>query len=161
MFRSYRSRDTLDMLLRALGESERERVVEEQVQQITAGADLSYADAEFLMDVGRVDDAAEYLFRHREQLDGDAYSVLVPLAKSLEAGEHFLVASIIYRALLESILARAQSRYYHHGVRYLKKLDALAPSVTDWRGIPHHEEYKDALFEAHKRKRSFWSRYGV
>ena len=161
LFMSYRSRDTLDMLLRALGESERERVIEEQVQQIIAGANLSYGDAEFLMDVDRVDDAAEYLFRHRDQLDGDAYPVLVPLAKALEAGERFLVASIIYRALLESILARAQSRYYHHGVRYLKKLDALAPSIANWRGIPPHEDHKATLFEEHKRKRSFWSKYGV
>ncbi|HDL85814.1 MAG TPA: hypothetical protein ENH11_05775 [Candidatus Acetothermia bacterium] len=161
MFLNNRNRDTLDMLLRALGESERERVIEEQTQQIMAGEGLSYIDAEFLMDVGRIDNSAEYLFRYRDQLDGDSYSVLVPLAKSLEAGGRFLVASIVYRALLESILARAQSRYYHHGVRYLKKLDTLSLVIDDWRGLPSHEEYRKTLLEEHKRKRSFWSKYGV
>lgn len=51
-------------------------------------------------------------------------------------GGRFLRASVVYRALLESILARAQTRYYHHGVRYLKKLHMLSAAIEDWRGIP-------------------------
>jgi len=161
MFLSERNRSTFDMLLRALGESERERVIEEQVKPILESTTLSYEDAAFLVDMGRLDDAAEYLFRNREKLDGDRYSSLLPLAKALEQGGRSLTAIIVYRALLESILARAQSRYYHHGVRYLKKLDALSPSVKDWRGLPPHEEYKEGLLVDHGRKRSFWSKYGV
>jgi len=161
MFRNCRSRSTLDMLLRALGESERERVIEEQVEPIMGSATLSYDDAAFLVDMGRLDDASEYLFRYRDQLDGNLYQFLLPLAKALEEGGRFLGATLVYRSLLESILGRAQSRYYHHGVRYLKKLDALSPSIDDWRGLPFHEEYKEALLEVHGRKRSFWSKYGM
>jgi hypothetical protein len=161
MFNNHRSHSTLDMLLHALGESERERVIEEQVKEIMGGEDLSYDDAAFLVDMGRLDDASEYLFRYRDRLDGDLYPFLLPLAKALEEGERFLGAVIVYRSLLESILARAQSRYYHHGVRYLKKLDVLSPSVKDWRGLPSHDDYKQGLLEVHGRKRSFWSKYGL
>ena len=161
MFNNHRSHSTLDMLLHALGESERKRVIEEQVKEIMEGEDLSYDDAAFLVDMGRLDDASEYLFRYRDRLDGDLYPFLLPLAKALEEGERFLGAVILYRSLLESILARAQSRYYHHGVRYLKKLDVLSPSVKDWRGLPSHDDYKESLLEVHGRKRSFWSKYGL
>jgi len=81
--------------------------------------------------------------------------------RALEEGGLSLGATLVYRSLLESILDRAQSRYYHHGVRYLKKLDSLSPAIDDWRGLPSHEEYKENLLEAHGRKRSFWSKYGL
>jgi len=70
-----------------------------------------------------------------------------------------LAATMVYRALLESILARAVSKYYTHGVRYLRKLDQLAAKVEDWRGHPNHAAYMAQLKEDHGRKRSFWSRY--
>jgi hypothetical protein len=60
--------------------------------------------------------------------------------------------------LLESILSRAQSRHYHHGVRYPKKLDGLAAKIGDWRGVLPHDEYKKALLAAYGRKRRFWSK---
>ena len=161
LFRNYRSRSTLDGLLQALGESERERVIEEQAKEIMGGAALSYGDATFLVDMGRLDDASEYLFRYRDQLDGNLYQSLLPLAKALEEGGRLLGATLLYRSLLESILDRAQSRYYHHGVRYLKKLDALSFSIEDWRGLPPQKTYKEGLLEAHGRKRSFWSKYGL
>jgi hypothetical protein len=159
LFRNYRSKERLSMLLRALGESERARVIEAEVRKIREEEELSYRDAAFLIELGRLDDAEDYLCRYRDQLDGDAYTSLLPLAKALEEGGHPLGATVVYRALLESILRRAQSRYYHHGVRYLKKLDALAPAVVDWRGIIPHAEYKQKLIDAHGRKRSFWSKY--
>jgi uncharacterized Zn finger protein len=71
------------------------------------------------------------------------------------------MASVIYRALLESILSRAQSKYYHHGVRYLKKLEALAGKVDTWLTVQPHQTYMDELRQAHRRKSSFWSRYNA
>ncbi len=161
LFNNHRSSSTLNMLLRALGENERERLIEEQAEAILNSSPLSYADAQFLVDMGRLDAAAEYLLRHREELNGDLYQSLLPLAKALEQGGRFLGASVVYRALLESILGRAQSRYYHHGVRYLKKLDMLSASIKDWRDIPPHTQYKEDLRAKHKRKYSFWSKYGA
>ena len=70
-----------------------------------------------------------------------------------------LAASLIYRSLLISILERAYTKAYPHGVRYLKKLDELALSIMQWRKFDTHEMFKDQIYLAHGRKRSFWSKY--
>jgi len=44
-------------------------------------------------------------------------------------------------------------------VRYLRKLDNLSKSITDWRNIDDHSAYMEHLLEKHGRKKSFWSRY--
>lgn len=62
---------------------------------------------------------------------------------------------MIYRELLESILNRAISKYYHHGVRYLKKLEELAPDIIDWKEFLTHDQYRKKIDEAHFRKKSF------
>jgi hypothetical protein len=93
------------------------------------------------------------------ELDGNLYPQILSLAKPLEETGCLLGAAALYRALLESILQRAVSRYYNHGVRYLKKLDALDPRIDDWRDFTPHESYKEKLAEEHARKRSFWARY--
>lgn len=159
LFRRERSAGALDELLLVIGESERQRVVEQETSLISESERLSYSDALFLVKVGRPDAAEDYLLKHECSIDGDVYFALLPIAKGLEEAGRPLGASVVYRALLESILSRAQSKYYHHGVRYLKKLDRLAPGVAYWNGIATHEEYKVRLLATHGRKRSFWSRY--
>jgi hypothetical protein len=81
--------------------------------------------------------------------------------QAMEAENHHLVASLMYRSLLISILERGYTKAYPHGIRYLKKLDKLATSVTDWKEFNHHEAFKGQLIEAHGRKRSFWSKCAV
>ncbi|MHB0981082.1 MAG: DUF6880 family protein [Thermoleophilia bacterium] len=70
-----------------------------------------------------------------------------------------LVATIVYRALLDSILGRTRSKTYPHGVRYLKVLDRLALSITGWGDFDDHGAYSERLHREHSRKRGFWSRY--
>jgi len=41
-------------------------------------------------------------------------------------------ASVIYRSLLTSILDRGYTKAYSYEVQYLKKLDTMAASRTDW-----------------------------
>ena len=77
----------------------------------------------------------------------------------MEKNGRWLAASLIYRALLDSILARAVSKYYHHGIRYLKKLDSLAAGIQDWRNLQDHECYRAGLLQTHGRKTSFWAGY--
>jgi len=159
MFTRNRSLDTLEDLLRAIGEDQRETVIREQVEEILNSPTFSYENASFLVQVERLAEAEEYLLRHRDKLNGDFYSTLLPWAKALEEG-YPVGATVVYRALLESILARAITKYYHHGVRYLKKLEALAERIRDWKGLTPHGEYFAELREVHKRKRSFWGKYG-
>ena len=158
IFRRHRSKGTLELLLRAIGEERREEVVAQEVAGILERQRFSYEDASFLVELGRLAEAEQYLLRHRDKLDGNLYSTLLPWARALE-GDYPLGATVVYRALLESILERAITKYYHHGVRYLRKLESLAPRIEDWQGITPHREYFSELREAHKRKRSFWAKY--
>jgi hypothetical protein len=158
-FRTYRDKDTLEMLLHVIGESERERVIEDEAESILASSELSHPDAGFLFAVGRMDEAEAYLLSHADQLDGSRYTSLLPLAESMEKSERWLAASMIYRALLDSILARAVSKYYHHGIKYLRKLDSLAPKVPDWKQFENHDSHVAALRQTHSRKHSFWAKY--
>lgn len=160
IFRRERSGATFEKLLHAIGTKRRNTVLRQERKAILEDARLSYADAAFLVETGCLDDAAQYILKHRERLDGERYYQLVPLAEALENGGYPLAATVCYRALTDSILGRAVSRYYHHGVRYLKRLDALAPAITDWQEFPSHRPYVKSLVDAHKRKRSFWAQYG-
>ena len=54
------------------------------------------------------------------------------LAKRLEEQDLLLPTVGVYRALPESILARAISKYYRCGVRCLKKFDSLATQLREW-----------------------------
>jgi hypothetical protein len=159
IFRTSRSKETLSDLLAVIGKNQREDVIDGEVAVILASDDLSDTDAEFLIDAGRIDEAERYLLKRAQQLDGDRYGSLLPLAQRMEKDGRLLVASIMYRSLLDSILKRAVSKSYYYGVRYLGTLDRLAEQINDWESFPPHAQYKSELLQAHARKSSFWSRY--
>jgi hypothetical protein len=151
------SLETLDQLVAVVGENRREALVQDAERRITGGP-LSLSGAEFLLDVGRGQTAESHIVAGRSELNGDSYPTLLKLAKRLEA-EGLLVSTVcVYRALLESILERGVSKYYHHGVRYLKALDSLAPRVREWNPLESHVVYRTHLLEQHGRKRSFWAK---
>lgn len=156
IFRSGRSKDALASLLAIIGEDKRDEVIEGEAAGILKSARLSYSDARFLLQVGRVDDAEAYLLARSDRLKGDLYDSLLPLAESLEKQDRLLAASVLYRALIDSILRRAQSKIYHHAVRYLRILERLAPTIADWRSFTPHTDYMAELKTAHKRKYRLW-----
>jgi len=159
MFRRHRCKDSLDALLSVIGAEQNESVMSEEIKLILANQSLSLSDAAFLVEVGRIEEAEHYLLERSEQLNGDFYSTLLPLAEVMETGAWGLAATVVYRALLDSILRRGQTKTYPHGVRYLKKLDRLAKSLSDWRGQGSHDVYLQQLRQSHGRKSSFWSQY--
>ncbi len=159
IFRRHRSARALSELLTVIGQDQKEGVVAGEVTDILGEKTFSHSNAMFLVETGHLDAAEAYLLNRSGKLDGDFYSGLLPLAEAMEAGGRPLCASIIYRALLDSILRRAYSKAYDHGVSYLKKLDMLAPAVLDWRGFGNHDVYVKYLRDQHSRKRSFWPRY--
>ncbi|MFH2054714.1 MAG: DUF6880 family protein [bacterium] len=159
IFRRSRSDETLLLLLDAVGANERHRIIESEVAAILQSPNLGYVDASFLMELERFDDAERYLAERAAQLTGDYYYHLKPWAMAFERQERFIVASILYRALLDSILRRGISKYYTYGVRYLRKLDDLALHIDNWGETGSHDDYKLGLRVEHKLKRSFWGRY--
>jgi hypothetical protein len=159
-FRSYRSVNTLQELLDVIGHDKREGVIADEVILILESSSLQTSNVEFLISIGKIDEAEAYLLKRTDQLNGDFYGSLLPLAEAMELGNRYLAASMIYRSLLISILERAHTKSYLHGIRYLKKLDKLAMITDDWQKFTHHRTFMEQITKAHARKRSFWSKYG-
>jgi hypothetical protein len=157
--RQHHTMGTLNELLGVIGSERRDDVVREEVSHILKQPQLCTTDLEFLLELGHISDAEEYVLKRRDQLDGDCYAAYPPLAKQFEKAKRPLAAALIYRALLDSILIRAYSKAYPYGVRYLKKLDKLSLKIVDWQSSATHEQYKSVMLEKHKRKHSFWAQY--
>jgi len=157
IFDQHASVETLEQLVGVVGEKRRAALIEETERRITGGK-LSLSGAEFLLDVGRAQAAARHIVEHRSELNGDFYPTLLRLAKRLEEEGLYLSTVCLYRALLDSILERGVSKYYNHGLRYLKKLDELGAQVRKWQPLEPHIAYRTRLLEQHGRKRSFWSK---
>ena len=160
-FRRYRCTDTFEDLLTVIGEDKRDELIRNEIALIKEDRNLCLSDVAFLMAVGKIDEAEEYLIERASQLDGDLYAHLLPLAKRMESEDRNLAATLLYRSLLVSILDRSYNRAYGHGVRYLNTLDELALGISDWRDFDDDEEFKTWVREKHGRKKSFWSRYEV
>lgn len=159
IFNAHHDQSNLTQLLDCIGQEHRDTVINDVFNSIAQDPSLSYQDADFLMAVERFNELETYLLQRIEQLNGNLYNRLLPLAEALEKQGKLLISSLIYRTLVDSILSRAVSKYYPHGVKYLKKLDQIAPSVTDWQTWSTHKTYFASLQELHKRKSAFWSKY--
>jgi hypothetical protein len=158
-FRRHRSADNLKELLESVGKSERGKIIEDETALTIKSDNLSLTDADFLLENGKTDEAEEYLVGRTDQLNGDNYMPLLELSKKFEAENRFLAASLIHRALIDSILKRAQSKHYVYAVRYLKKLDGLAVKIADWRNFPTHDAHKEELRKIHRLKSALWAKY--
>ncbi len=160
IFRGHRSKDTLEVLLTATGRNQKKAIIEGETEKILRSMSLSLSDAQFLVDCGSLDDAEKYIVRSTGQLDGNYYGSILPLAESMEKHRRYFAATVLYRALLDSILKRAYSRAYHHGVDYLEKLDKFARKITGWDSLLPHQAYVQQLRRTHSRKVGFWAQYG-
>ena len=131
----------------------------EEVTSLLKAEGLRLSDAEFLIALGKIDEAETYLLERVDQLDGYRYTLLPPIARAMESEGRALVASMIYRSLLLSILERGYIKAYTHGARHLDKLDTLSESIIDWRERAPHVAFKAQLTQSHGLKRSFWAKY--
>ncbi|MEH0021450.1 MAG: DUF6880 family protein [Desulfobacter sp.] len=158
-FESYPSTDTLHALLDVIGHDKREKIIADEVARILKSKVFQTSDAGFLISTRKIDETEAYLLTRAGQLNGEYYERLLPLAKTMASENRNLAASVIYRSLLIAILNRGYTKAYPHGVRYLKKLDEMAVTITDWQDFDHHDTFKEHIHKAHGRKRSFWSKY--
>lgn len=120
------------------------------------GSAQKYRALSFFLEWPRLDLAAKLVIERRDGWEGRHYEILSAAAQTLEA-DHPLAATILYRALLDDILARARSPAYGHGARYLAKLDALAAQKDSSWPIDSPQSYRAALAKKHGRKAGFWS----
>lgn len=158
-FRACPTEKGLLALLDVVGHNQRDAILEEEMGRFLDSPKLRIAHVEFLLEMARIDEAERYLLDRIQQIDGEDYITLPRLAESLESKKRYLVAAMLYRALLTSILDRGYTRAYHHGIRYLKHMDRLAAKVIDWQGYEDHDSFLLRTHNKHRRKRSFWSKY--
>lgn len=114
--------------------------------------------AELLFVLGEPALAEQLILDRAGELDGRNYVLLTELAKTAKIQGRLLAAALIWRALLDAILARRYAKAYGHGARYLLELRELATSIDNYRGHPSHESYESGLRLGHGRKTSFWAR---
>jgi hypothetical protein len=118
-----------------------------------------YRSLGFFLAWPRLDLAAKLVVDHRQTWAGQHYGILVPAAEALEH-DHPVAATVLYRALLDDILARARSPAYGHGARYIARLDDLATADVTAAGIIDHQSYRATLRRSHGRKAAFWTIVG-
>ena len=85
-FRSYHSKNTLQALLDVIGQDKRDDIIADGVVQILESSALRESDAEFLIAIGKMDEAEAYLIERADQLDGNHYGSLLSLAETMDYG---------------------------------------------------------------------------
>ncbi len=149
----------LAKLLEVIGNDKRDEIVKTRITDIFKKTKLAEVDMRFLYNLNFFHELAELIFKFPDEVKDEFYSHLLDYAKILETNNYFLATIVIYRALLDSILQRAYTKSYQHGVNYLKKLDKLETKITDWQSLIPHNKYKANILVKHKLKMSFWSKY--
>jgi hypothetical protein len=112
--------------------------------------------ARLLLAIKANQEAEQLLVERCDEIRGEDYPRLVPLAETLEEQRNLLGCVACYRALLLAILGRGYARAYSHGARYLAKLRELSPQIRDHAPLAGPEEFEAKLYAAHRRKASFW-----
>jgi hypothetical protein len=109
----------------------------------------------FLVDWPDLGAASALVTTRAVEIDGRHYQALNHAIDQLEA--KFPVATtILLRAKIDSVLARASSVLYVHAARDLARAAALAPKLEASSGVPTHAAYFADLKIKHARKTSFW-----
>ncbi|YCM46952.1 hypothetical protein V2O64_24210 (plasmid) [Verrucomicrobiaceae bacterium 227] len=119
---------------------------------------LNFSQVHFFLENGEPDTAASLVSKFSQNLNGDLYYPLPDLAKAFEAAGQALAATLVFRALLLSILKRATTNAYGHAARYLQTLQNLSQAVSNWEPHQDHSRFLQELHEVHYRKTSFWKR---
>ena len=157
--REHHSIKSLDALLDQIGHNKRNEVITLEVAHILKTDKLCWSDVDFLIAIHKIDEAEQYLLQRAEQFNGNQYENLLSLVKPMQSEKRYLLVNLIYRSLLVSILDRAYTKAYPHAISYLQKLDKLSANVFDWKNFNDHNAFKDELFQKHRLKYSFWSKY--
>ena len=151
--------DALQALVDVVRQNKREALIAESVANIQSSSTFEESDAQYLVDIRKIDEAEEYLLKYAGQFNGRFYTDLLCLAQALKKEHRYLAASLLFRSVLMSILERGYAKAYHHGLDYLYELDELALSIGNFTPFIEHDIFKQQIIKAHFCKRNFWSNY--
>lgn len=156
-FHEDRNVNSFETLLSMVGHDQKEQIIKDEVKLIHQSAPFSISDLKFLVQVGRLEDASKYLVKRAKYLDVNYFASLIPVAEVLQSNKLYVPASVIYRALIDSILNRSQESAYHLAADYFRKLGSMATKVDIWGNQYSHSDYTGQLRLAHGGKIGFWS----
>ena len=159
IFKNDQTKESFDSLIAVEGEEKYQSILQDEIQKIKQSLKLHERHVTFFLAMGLYVEAENYIWERIAQLDGDRYYDLLRWAELFEENKHYVIASAIYRELINSILKRAYSKAYHHGVGYLKKLDEFESLIQNWHPLDSHRSYFDKIKKEHSRKSSFWAQY--
>lgn len=126
-------------------------------RQLALRRDDLTAAATLLLQLGDAAAAEDRLLAEPGRIDGNHYGSLVPLAKALRAHECPRGETVVYRALLKSILDRPYARAYGHAARYWARLGKIAGTGVSLPPLPSHEDFEAEIRARHGRKSAFWA----
>jgi hypothetical protein len=108
----------------------------------------------FLVQMNALEQAARLIEQRQDEISGSSYSSLLKVAEAL-AHPYPSQAWLLYRNLLLDILDGARYKAYHHGAKYLMRMEQLAEKA-DLR--LQQAELVRILRQNHGRKSSFWAK---
>lgn len=111
----------------------------------------------FLDEVQEYEELNKLLLENLDKISIFNVSFIRKLSKTLATHGYFLVATLIRRALINQVLVKAQSKYYHYAVSDLKLSIEYGSQIVDWQGFKTNNEYITELKNTHPRKLAFWS----
>lgn len=139
---------------------ERKSIVDELVSRYVNDEELSLSFLDFALSEFDVEIAESYLLKRSDQIDGERYYNLARLAKLFAEKNSPLSATLVFRALADSILQRGISKNYKIAVGYINRAAKLAIKISDWQNHLDHTAYLETLRTNHARKSAFWSKMG-
>ena len=110
----------------------------------------------FLTSWPAFDRAAKLVLQRPQDLDGNRYEILTPVAEAL-AGKHPLATTLALRAMIEFTLDHSRSSRYKHAARHLLECASLATNIGDFGKYETHESFLARMRGKHGKKTSFWS----
>jgi hypothetical protein len=139
--------------LKRLPDFEDDAVIRKAVAHATAYPNALEALL-FLVDWPALDAAANLVVKRSAEIDGRHYDLLNHAIDRLE-GKHALAATILLRAKIDSVLARASATQYAWAVRDIERCAALARTVDATGVLATHADYLANIRAKHARKSSF------
>lgn len=149
------SEDDLASWLLHLPESRRAAATE-RAGALARTHDDAVTAAELLIHLGDASAAEARLVDSADRLDGGNYLALVPMAKAMRAADCARGETVVYRALLRSILEHGRSPAYRHAARYFLRLGEISGEGAGLEPLAAHADFETTLRLQHRRKTGFW-----
>jgi len=158
-FKSALSADDLRAYLKRLPDFEDFEVEEKALDYAARFQPLDSA-LDFLRQWPALERAAALVLQEGNRLNGNAYTVLTPLADALSA-RYPLAATLARRAMITYALDKARASRYRYAARHLLECESLKAQISDYSTFPSHEDFTRQLRENHGRKVKFWDLVAV